>query len=153
MDVRFINPFLEGAKNVLGTMAQVELTPGKPYIKNGEEACGDVTAILGLSGQVNGSLSVSFSYELIRAVLEKMLGEEIDEINSDVKDAVGELTNMISGDARRLLSQQGLNLKAGIPTVISGQNHTVKHITKGRVIAIPFHAGAGLVTIEIALES
>ena len=36
MKVEFINPFLSSLINVLATMAQTELTPGKPKIKKGE---------------------------------------------------------------------------------------------------------------------
>ena len=45
-----------------------------------------------------------------------MLGEEIEEMNEEIKDAVGEITNMISGQARKKLDEQGMSLKAAIPS-------------------------------------
>ena len=50
MKVEFINPFLSSLINVLATMAQTELTPGKPKIKKGEVAQGDVSGLIGMVG-------------------------------------------------------------------------------------------------------
>ena len=42
MDVRFINPFLNGTVSVLKTMAFVEPKAGKPFLKKDSLARGDV---------------------------------------------------------------------------------------------------------------
>ena len=47
MDVRFVNPFLEGTASVLKTMAFIEPRPGKPYLKNDNMAVGDISGIIG----------------------------------------------------------------------------------------------------------
>ena len=80
-----------------------------------------------------------------------MFGEEMSEINDDIGDAVGELTNMISGQARQQLEAEGRLLKAAIPTVIMGKNHSISHITDGPIIAIPFETDNGSFAIEICL--
>ncbi|MBU2546836.1 MAG: chemotaxis protein CheX [Proteobacteria bacterium] len=153
MDVKYINPLLSGTRNVFMTMAQIDLTPGKPYLKKDREAQGDISAILGLTGEVEGSLSVSCTQQLICQAVTNMLGELFQEIDDDVKDAMGELANMISGDARRILSENGLTIKGGIPTIISGTNHGVRHFTSGPVIAIPFECAFGHLTVEVAFSA
>lgn len=50
MEAKFINPFLEGTISVLKTMAFVEPQAGKPYLKKDNSATGDVSAIIGLTG-------------------------------------------------------------------------------------------------------
>ena len=61
MNVEFINPFLSSLINVLSTMAQTELKPGKPRIKTDEVACGDVSGLIGMVGaQPRGSFSITF---------------------------------------------------------------------------------------------
>ena len=62
MDVKFINPFLDATINVIKTMAMVELKPGKPFLKKDHVARGDVSGIIGMTGEITGSLSVSFSF-------------------------------------------------------------------------------------------
>ena len=54
MEARFINPFLEGTVHVLKTMAFIEPEPGKPYLKRDNNAIGDISGIIGLTGQVRG---------------------------------------------------------------------------------------------------
>ncbi len=71
------------------------------------------------------------------------------EINEEIKDAVGELCNMISGQARQKLDELGLNLKAGIPSLIMGKGHSIKHIIDKRIIAIPFACAGSNFTIEV----
>ena len=152
MKAEFINPFLEATLSVLKTMAFLEPIPGKPYIKKGGAASGDISGIVGITGESEGSLCLSFSKACILFIISKMLGEEQKEINEDVKDAVGELTNMISGDSRRRLQEIGHSFQGAIPSVISGPEHEVKHITRGPILSIPFTTQAGDFIVEVCFK-
>ena len=152
MKAEFINPFLEATVSVIKTMASLEPTPGKPHLKKDSASTGDVSGIVGITGDAEGSLCLTFSEECILFVVSRMLGENQTEINDDVKDAVGELTNMISGDSRRRLQELGHSFQGAIPSVISGKGHEVKHITKGPILAIPFSTQAGNFTVEVCLK-
>jgi len=152
MNVEYINPFLQATVNVLKTMAFVEAKPGKPSLKKGDEAYGDVSGVIGLTGATEGSLSVTFTQSCIEQILTNMFGEPVSGVTEEVKDAVGEITNMISGDARRVLSEKGISLEAAIPTVVAGPNHTITHMAKGPTIVIPFSTEAGAFTVEVSLN-
>jgi chemotaxis protein CheX len=154
MDVRFINPFLDGAVNVLKTMASVNPRAGKPYLKKADTATafGDVSGIIGLTGVANGSLALSFSENSILKIANNMLGGNYTEINDDVRDAVGEITNMISGDARKRLEAAGFIITAAIPTVVSGKNHQITHVIKGSSLIIPFEIDEGPFVVDVCLE-
>ncbi|RLB20127.1 MAG: chemotaxis protein CheX, partial [Deltaproteobacteria bacterium] len=67
-------------------------------------------------------------------------------------DAVGEIANMISGQARQKLEVMGRILHGSIPSVIVGKNHQIRHITSHPVIAVPFETENGGFTIEICIE-
>lgn len=151
MNVEFINPFLLAAVRVLETMTFTQATPRKPYLKKDSTPKGAVTGIIDLSGNAEGSLAITFSHDCICHLVANMFGEQVETINQDVKDAVGELTNMISGDARRQLAESGLPLQAGIPQVFSGPTHKVEH--PGPAIAVPFETPGGEFTIEVCLAS
>jgi chemotaxis protein CheX len=152
MDVKFINPFLEGTVDVLKTMAMVEPRPGKPYLKKGNQAKGDVSGIIGMTGSVRGSLALSFSERSIFKIVSGMLGENHGEINGEVRDAVGEITNMISGVARKKLEAQGYNVVAAIPTVVSGKDHAILHVLGGASIIIPFETDDGPFFVDVCLN-
>jgi chemotaxis protein CheX len=144
MKAEFINPFLGAVMNVLKTMAFTEPTAGKPTLKKkGEPSQGDVTAIVGLTGAVKGSFALSFSEAAILDIISSMFGEPVKEINSEVQDAVGELSNMVSGDARRALAELGHSFQASIPTVISGKGHNITPSIPGPSVVMPFSVGEG----------
>lgn len=154
MDVELAKPFMKAAIDVIGTMAFITPRPGKPFVKKNTIATGDVTGLVGLTGDGNkrGSVSISFSKSCAVAMVKNMLGDDIQDIMSDVKDAVGEITNMISGQARAGLAEKGLTLAGSTPTVIMGDNHSITHIAKSPIMAIPFETDAGNFTIEFCFE-
>ncbi len=153
MDVRFVNAFLEGTINVLKTMAFVEPRPsGKPYLKKDNMAVGDISGIIGLTGAARGSLALSFSGGCILRIVSNMLGEEITDLNGDIQDAVGEITNMISGAARKNLEAKGFNISAAIPTVVFGKGHSIIHVMGGPSVIIPFETDHGPFVVDVCIS-
>jgi chemotaxis protein CheX len=150
MDVKLINPFLVAAVHVLKTMAQVDAKPGRPFLKKDDLAIGDVSAIIGVTGAAQGSMALVFTEQCIKYVVSSLLGEPFTQLNHEVKDAVGELTNMICGDARRRLAEDGFVLQAGIPTIVSGKGHCITHIANGPHLAVPFETSEGSFMVEVA---
>ncbi len=153
MDLKYIQPFIEATLYVLETMAFTQAKAEEPYLKSDQTAMGDVSGIIGMTGKkANGTLSVSFTQNCIIAIVSNMFGEKMTELNDEIKDAVGEITNMISGQARQKLEELGKCLEAAIPTVITGINHSIKHITTYPIVAVPFSTDNGNFTIEVCLE-
>lgn len=150
-DVDFINPFLEAVVDVLTTMAQVIPAPGKPFLKESTYARGEVTGIVAVTGHAAGSIALTFPVDCAKVVVANMLGEEIQDVQ-EIKDGVGELTNMISGQARKGLATKGMKFHAGIPQVMAGKGHPVRHLVDGPVIAIPFSTPYGDITVEVCLS-
>lgn len=152
MDVKIINPFINATLNVLETMAFIKSEAEKPYLKKDNVAKGDVSGVVGFTGETNATVFITFDESCIVKIVSNMFGEQMIEINDEIKDAVGELTNMISGQARRELEEIGEVFQGTIPTVVTGKNHELQTLTKGPRIAIPFKTDSGNFTIEVALE-
>ncbi len=151
MDVKIINAFVDGTVSVLKTMAFVEPKAGSPYIKNDDFAHGDISGIIGLAGSFKGSLALSFSSTCILNIVSNMLGEQITEINNDIIDAVGEITNMVSGAARKNLEMDHLAINSSLPTVIFGKDHKITHVMGGPSIIIPFETDNGSFVVDICI--
>jgi len=153
INVAFINPFLESLLNVLSTMAQTEASHRTPSLKKNNVATGDVTGIIGMVGnKVKGSLSITFSEAAILDITCKMLGEKIALIDETVTDLVGEITNMVTGGAKRILADAGHDFKMATPTVIAGKDHEIHHHCQGKVIQIPFESSKGTFFVEVSFE-
>ncbi len=153
MDVKYINPFLLGTSDVMIKMSSLMVTAGKPYAKKTDVAPGDVSGIIGITGDAVGSLAISFTEGCICSIVTGILGELQMEVNQVVIDAVGELTNMISGAARSRLEKEGMILHAAIPTVIYGKGHTVRHILHSPSIVIPFQTEGGTFYVDVCLKA
>lgn len=143
MDVRYINPFLVATQRVLKTMLNLEPQMARPILKQERTASGEVTGVMGLSGDKKGAVAVSFTKKGALFIYNTLMGDNASEIGPEVVDAIGELTNIISGQARKELEMQGLNLKAAIPLVVTGKDLETSFITKLPIISLPFHFSVG----------
>ena len=153
MNVNFINPFLESLINVISTMANMQLTPGKPGLKKGNLAKGDVSGLIGMIGpQTKGSLSITFELKLILEIMQNMLGENPGMMNEEITDLVGEITNMVTGGAKNKLGDKGYEFDMATPVVVSGLGHTISHKANGKKIIMPFTSPHGSAFIEICFE-
>jgi chemotaxis protein CheX len=152
VDKKIINPFINATLNVLETMAFIKSESGKPYLKKDDIVQGDVSGVVGFTGETNGTVFITFDESSILKIVSNMFGEKITEINNEITDAVGELTNMISGQARKELEEVGEVFHGAIPSVVTGKNHELISLTKGPKIAIPFKTDFGSFTIEVALD-
>ncbi len=152
MKADLLRPFVDAATAVLETMAFTPAHAGQPYVKKDSLAKGDVTGVVGLTGEACGTVSVSFTEGSILPIVSNMLGETIEEMNDEIRDAVGEIANMISGQSRKILEEDGRLVDAAIPTVIMGKNHSIGHMRRQSVTAIPFATDHGEFTIELCFE-
>lgn len=86
------------------------------------------------------------------AITSNFLGIEIDEINSDVEDAVGELANMMGGDIKAYLSGTGRDIELSLPTTVAGSEYDFQPSRNAERLAIPFVCDAGEFSVELQLE-
>ena len=125
MKAEFVNPFLNSLLDVLRTMAQTELTPGKAQLKQNDLAQGDVSGLIGMVGpQTKDSFSIRFEQGLALKIYQRMLGSEVEEIGDEITDMVGEITNMVTGGAKRILGEKGYEFDMATPAVVSDRKST-----------------------------
>ncbi len=138
LDKKLINAFIDGIVKTLSTMAMTEVKVHTPNVEKKLAPRGDVAGLIGMvAGGTKGNLTLSFEANAVFKILYNMLGESYSEINEDVTDAVGELTNMIYGCAKTKLNECGYGFEMAIPTVVSG-NFTIAQHHNGATLVIPF---------------
>lgn len=153
MNADFINPFIAALTNVLKTMAQTELKPGKPKKKSDPKSLGDVSGLIGMVGpKTQGSLSITFEANLALDIMEKMLGERPAELDDDVSDMVGEIANMVCGGAKMALNDKGFDFDMATPVVVSGKDHSINHQVDGPKLIMPFVGESGKAYLEICFN-
>jgi chemotaxis protein CheX len=149
MNVELINPFLKATLNVLETMAQTTAVPGKPVVKTKPVTWGVVNGVIGMAGdKIHANFVVSFDQASIIAIVSRMLMEEISEVNHDVVDAVGEITNMIVGAAKVDLGELGYNFEMSIPMMVVGPSLEISQQSGSATIQVPFKTPEGQFVVE-----
>jgi chemotaxis protein CheX len=150
--IEIAKAFIAATTNILSTMANITPTTGKPFVKKDHTALGDFSAVIGVTGAHKGSICVSFTREGAICVVRAMLGDDIENLEQDAVDTVGEIANMVSGQARAAIAEKGVILQGSTPTIIVGEKHRITHLSKSPVMCIPFAMPEGTFTVEFCLE-
>ncbi len=149
MESAVVNCFIEGTFHILGTTASVKVKPDKPYIKQSPVSKGDITGVLEISGEINGTAAVSFKESSILAIVSTMFGEEMTQLDAEITDAVGEIGNMISGHVNTKMTEMGKSVKVKLSGVKDGKEHTAGHAPDKKILVLPFKSTKGQIWIEV----
>jgi len=149
MDVRFINPFVMAIANVFETMVNTKVNVGKPMVKKADLVTAEVSGIIGLSGDVQGSVVLSFPGDVACKVASAFAGTELTMDSPDFTDAIGELANMVAGNAKK--DFVGYKASISLPSVIIGPGHKVSQSKVSPFLVIPCETTLGSFNVEVAL--
>ncbi len=152
MQVTYINPFLESVCSVFKTMLNTEAKRGDVgMVKN---ACGprEMTALIGLSGNVRGTVALAMPLNTALALVNRMLGTSSHVIDETVSDGVAELVNMIAGGAKTQFSGEGTPIDLSLPTVVRGEGYDVQYPSGAKWLEIPFSSELGSFSLRVTLE-
>ncbi len=152
MDIKYINPFIESVLNNLEQMAALKAVKMQVSVTKEAKTHAEISGVIGLSGGVKGSAVISFPKSIALAVASAMFMEELKELNDDVKDAIGEFANIVVGNARNRLVDEGLNITISTPTIIVGKDHEISHPQNIPFLVIPFQTDLGIFQINIGVK-
>ncbi len=150
MDVRFINPFISATKTVLKMMMDVDTVISKPKIKDGDSMSADVCAIIGLSGDAVGSVTLCFPEKTATNLAGKFTGEEVTIKHADFADALGELCNMVAGQAKSQLG--GLMCSISLPRVVAGKSLKMMDSANEPTLVLPCDTSLGRSHVEVVMK-
>jgi len=148
MDVNYINPFIVSTRTVFSTMLGIDVNMQRPVLKNNCKSSGDVTGVMGLVGDKQGTVAISLTKKGAIFIYSSLVGDTCDDITTEVVDAIGEITNIISGQARKEFEKNNINLSAAIPMVVVGKNVELNFITIAPIVSLPFFFSVGNDGIE-----
>lgn len=150
MDVRYINPFIASVKTVFKTMLSADLMLSKPVVRDKHDGSADVSAIIGLSGDAVGCVALCFPMQSATKIASTFAGVELDQNHEDFSDALGELANMVAGQAKAQMD--GLSISISLPSVIIGKEHVISQSKLSPRLAIPCDSTLGRFAVEVAMR-
>ena len=151
MDSSYIMPFVKSVRNVFETMLQLPVDVNEPYAKKAGQPSYDVSGIIGMSGDVDGSIALSFDTAAAERVVHLLSGEHLEHTDENFADAVGELVNMIAGGAKAQFEGQDVSISC--PSVIVGDQHQVFTRKDAAHIAIPCTCDCGEFAVEVSIRA
>lgn len=112
----------------------------------------DYTAMIGLAGDMCGVLSFRCSNTSATQIAGKMLGTT-DVISAEnVRDALGEICNMVAGSFKAQLSDVAEQCMLSVPTVVSGKDYELYPLVDGLRIQVSRSFEGALIWMTLDLH-
>jgi len=116
-----------------------------------------MTAMVGITGAWVGLASIHCSEPFAKRISAAMMGIEQDILSSeDVRDALGEVANMIAGDVKAKISetlpQNEQIFEQSVPSVICGQDCQTHTAIDAPRYGVHFRVDGESFTVELALR-
>lgn len=143
VDVRVINAVIKATTNVLAQFGVTSVKMEKAGPKSPQECLlGEVSSVIDIKSQsFQGYLSISFDKGSFLEVVSTMLMEEQTELTQDNQDAVGEINNIIFGNAKSEITSYGVQMT--VPRVLLGSDQIVPCAAGSAGMMIPFSTSKG----------
>ncbi|HOZ46092.1 MAG TPA: chemotaxis protein CheX [Candidatus Hydrogenedentes bacterium] len=152
MQVEYINPFIESVCSVFSTMLNSEAKRCEVGLVRSASSPRDVTALIGLSGRVRGTVALCLPVSTALAMVNGLLGTDTRVVDDTVADGVAELVNMIAGGAKTKFSGDGTPIDLSLPTVVHGASYAVEYPSGTRWLDVSFTSSLGPFSLRVAFE-
>jgi len=152
---KYIQPFVDVCVSVFRDFIGSELIAGRPYFAKANDVHDwDISAVIGLTGEARGAVVISMKTALALKLTGALTEKTHDEMDDEVVDAIGEIINIIAGNAKRGL-EESFRLVISLPTIVRGRGHDILWPSEqARIICIPFTIfGTDTFTLSVAIES
>jgi chemotaxis protein CheX len=116
-----------------------------------EDTTMDVTAMVGLAGQLCGVLSVRCGVKAATLMASKMLGVAVDKVGADMPDALGEVCNMVAGNFKNKIAGLAEGCMLSPPTVITGNDYSLhsQADSPGLQVSLLFEGMLVVITLQV----
>ncbi len=151
MNVKFLNPFVDSAFDVLEKETHITLRRGELGLEKSPYITEDITVIIAMVGQIQGNVFYSMDNQTALALSSKMMGETLTDLNSLAQSGIAELGNMITGQASVRLSAAGYESTISPPTLLIGKGATISTLDFPR-LTVPVLSECGKMTIHLAIR-
>ncbi|MGI6208607.1 MAG: chemotaxis protein CheX [Anaerolineae bacterium] len=146
-----ISPFLVAAAEVLRAETGSAVQRGPLALERSAVTSQEVTALVTLVGQVEGTVLFSMSSETALGLVSRMMGEEFQRLDELVQSGIGELGNVIAGRAATKLSKMGLECTISVPTLIIGHGTVISTLDFQRLM-VPLETELGDIQVHLAIR-
>lgn len=138
--------------SVFSVMANLEVVPGTPQDHPDPEPIDGVVALLGFTGGWVGTGMFYCKEKFACRLGAAMLMTEVEDVNSDVLDGVGEMANMVLGNFKEAMESHLGPLSLSLPTVVYGRNFSTRTAVRTKWTIVPFRAGDDAFEVRVCIK-
>ncbi len=109
-------------EEVFQMMLGTECRRGDSLLGRGPES---VTAVVGFGGMLSGACVFWCPATAARTMAAQMTGMEFAEVDETVKDAIGEICNMLAGSWKGRIPELAAHCGLSVPAVITGRDYNL----------------------------
>lgn len=142
--------FADAVVKVFTTMVGVEVECSPPKVFSEGSPTADVTGIVTFAGDLVGAMILTFPTDVIKALVKRFADMEAGTRDPDFLDAVGELANMVAGQAKSRFADSESMIS--IPTVVCGSAHHVNRQKCAPWVVIPIACEDGKFVVAMSIQ-
>jgi len=146
-----VDTLTKSTEEVFETMVFRTLTSLLPIEGDALRPQSNVVGTVGFAGGACGLVAFYSTLDAARDIAGSMLGMDPADVNGEMADAIGEVTNMIAGSFRTQMAKSGHSWAISVPTVTVGSDFYIKPMVNGRRVLIPFKMDTHEVFVELIM--
>jgi chemotaxis protein CheX len=118
---KLLEPFIAATCAALGEMASTEVVVRAVYQETHHHPLGELAAVLELRSTTEGALVLSFPRRTAAALAGRILAGVTEEVDEPlVRDCVGEIANVVAGQAKAMLAGTPYRFAFSMPKGVAG---------------------------------
>jgi chemotaxis protein CheX len=152
MKVEFVNPFVQAATEVLESELRGATKRGTLRLDKTAVTTDEVTAVVGVTGTLNGLVMYSMSEATALGIVSRVMGQDFADFDPLAQSGIGELGNVITGRAGVLLSEAGYPSNISPPSLVIGKGTMITTLDLVRLV-LPLETDVGALEIQVVLKA
>ncbi len=150
----FVEPIHKSTVKVFSTFLGMEVKEKGINVRTPLAPKFEVSAFISFANQVSeGQLILNMSEKLARFIYKSLFQEEVDCMHAEIKDAIGEILNIIIGNAKEDLSQTGINFQLSTPFVIIGRDQFIDNAGNKAFVSSSYWSSEGFFELSFSVQN
>ena len=150
--MKYAQEISAATQEIFSSMVMLDISPGESFVRADSKLVQSISGIIGLAGSVKGMLAIHLPDKAALAITTAFLGMDVEEIDEDVCDAIGELANMLGGSMKAILDPEGSNIQLSMPSAVHGEEYAVDCLADVESVAVPFTFNGQTFMVELQIS-
>lgn len=150
--MKYAQDISNATQEIFSSMVMLDVSPGEAFKRDDSKLENSISGIIGLAGAIKGMMAIHLPNDAAIAVTTAFLGMEVEEIDEDVCDAIGELANMLGGSMKTVLDPTGSEVQLSMPSAIHGEEYAVDCLADSESVTVPFTFDGQTFMVELQIS-